>query len=61
MVRLDLSVDEVELLRNILSNRLTDMRKEISHTATREFREKLKKEEELVERLLAEMMAPVRV
>lgn len=61
MVRLELTPEEVDVLQDILESRLTDMRKEISHTATREFREKLKKEEELVQRLLAEMLAPIKV
>jgi hypothetical protein len=59
MVRLELTSEEVEVLRHLLQTRLTDMPKEISHTATRDFREKLKKEEALLERLLKEMAAPV--
>lgn len=59
MVRLELSHEEAEVLQHLLQTRVADMRKEISHTATREFREKLRKEEALLEKLLKEMAAPV--
>jgi hypothetical protein len=59
MVRLELMPEEAEVLRHLLQTRLADMRKEISHTATRDFREKLKRKEILLERLLKEMVAPV--
>ena len=55
MVRLELSREEAEVLHHLLQTRLADMGKEISHTATREFRDKLKKEEALLERLLKEL------
>ena len=61
MVKLELDADEVDFLRHVLMARLMELRKEISHTSTREYKEKLKAEETLVDRLLMEMSVPVTV
>jgi hypothetical protein len=59
VIRLELTHEEAEVLQHLLQSRVADMRKEISHTATRDFREKLRKEEALLEKVLKEMAAPV--
>lgn len=61
MVKLELDVDEVEILRHVLMTRLMELRKEIAHTATRDYKGKLKAEEALVDRLLMEVSVPVTV
>jgi hypothetical protein len=52
---LSLEPDEVTLLREILSNYLSDLRMEISNTENYELRESLKRDEETIKSLLARL------
>jgi hypothetical protein len=54
-MQIDLSPEELDLLVTMLSNRQGPLLREIRRTDTRDFRDSLKKEEELLERLLAKL------
>ena len=52
MHNLQLSTEEVEALREVLSHLVADMGVEVSRTDTREYKEMLKHRRELLERVL---------
>ena len=56
---IDIAPDEVEMLRAILESYLSDLRMEISHTDSMDFREGLKRREVFLKKLLRELEAPV--
>lgn len=53
-----LDAEEQEILVGILSRRLLDIRVEIRHTTSRDFRSLLRREEQLIERLLERLGQP---
>ncbi len=52
MVRIELSSEEVEMLHEVLSIYLSDLRMEIADTDNQDFRETLKKQETFLKELL---------
>jgi acetolactate synthase small subunit len=55
MIAVELSSDEAEELRAILDDYLSDLRMEIVDTEAHDFRVKLKKRKELIEKLLSQL------
>ena len=58
---LELSLEEHAVLRDVLSARLTEIRREIHHTDKRDFRARLLHQEELLVNLLARLEQPAAV
>jgi hypothetical protein len=56
-MQLTLSADEVRELRDLLDVTLADLRSEIHHTDTPEFRERLQLREQLLQRLREQLGA----
>jgi hypothetical protein len=54
-MHLDLSDDDVRILRDLLHDHLGDLRREVARTEARAFRHELVLRLELVERLLAQL------
>jgi hypothetical protein len=54
-MQIDLSPEELDLLVKMLTNRQGSLIFEISRTDTRDYRQALKKDEELLEQLLAKL------
>ena len=54
-MELNLSPEEVELLRRILTNHLPELRAEIVHTERYSLRQELKQDEAVVKRLLSRL------
>jgi hypothetical protein len=52
MTQLPLTDSEVSILRKVLESYLSDLRMEIADTEEMEFRERLKKEEEVIHKIL---------
>jgi len=52
----DLTSDEIRYLANVLSNARKDLLREIHHAATHDYKERLKRELELNERLDAKLL-----
>jgi hypothetical protein len=52
-VTIELTTDEAGMLRSILENDLSDLRMEIANTDSQDFRDALKRREELLKRLVA--------
>lgn len=57
MPHLSLSPDEARIMREIIEASLVDLRREIWHTDSREFRDQLKARAECLERVLEELTA----
>jgi hypothetical protein len=57
MLHISLSPDDALILREVVESSLVDLRKEIWHTDSREFRELLKRRAEALERLVDELAA----
>ena len=55
MVRMELNEEESEVLRLVLEDYLSELRMEIAHTDSMDFREALKEREELLKRLIAQL------
>lgn len=55
MVTIELKPDEVEMLRPILENYLSDLRMEIADTEQMDFREDLKQVEAFLKKLLGQL------
>lgn len=55
MVQINLTTDEVGMLRNILNHYLSDLRMEVVDTDNLDFREKLKQEEAFLNRVLQQL------
>lgn len=55
MVSLELSVEEADLLKDIFQSYFNDLRMEISHTDSMDFRDYLKSKEALLRRLMHEL------
>jgi hypothetical protein len=54
-MQFDLTPEEVEMLNEILTSYLSDLRMEIADTDSMDFREELKKREVLLKRLIADI------
>lgn len=54
-MELTLSTEEQQLLLDILEQRHRDLLKEISHTAHRDFRQGLRKKEQLLESMMSRL------
>ena len=52
MIQLDLTKEEKDILTEILENDLSDLRMEITDTDSLDFREKLKKQKEVLKKVL---------
>ena len=52
MIQLDLTKEEKDILTEILENDLSDLRMEITDTDSLDFREKLKKQKEVLTKVL---------
>ncbi len=55
MTTLDLSDDQAKTLKKSLTSYLSDLRLEIAATENHDFREELKKEEEILHSILAKL------
>lgn len=55
MVQINLTSDEVVMLRAILNHYLSDLRMEVADTDALDFREKLKQEEAFLARMLQQL------
>jgi hypothetical protein len=55
MTKLELSADEAKVLTDVLSNYVSDLRMEIADTDSKDYREKLKKKEELLKNLVTRL------
>jgi hypothetical protein len=55
MLHISLSLDDALVLREVIESSLVDLRKEIWHTDSREFRDLLKRRCESLERTLDEL------
>ncbi|MBN8705540.1 MAG: hypothetical protein LCH54_01770 [Bacteroidetes bacterium] len=55
MVTLELSTEEADLLKDIFQSYFNDLRMEISHTDSMDFRDYLKSKEALLRRLMHEL------
>ena len=53
MVRLELTEADAEVLRDILTYHLSELRMEIAGTESKDFREDLKKREEVLKKVLS--------
>ncbi len=56
-MQLELTTDERALLANILDQALRDLKEEVYHTETMEYKEALKKREQLLQGLLRKLGA----
>ena len=52
MINLDLNTEEVTILKGILNNDPSDLRMEITHTDSRDFREELKNHKTIIKKVL---------
>lgn len=52
MIQIELTSEKAEMLREIISTYLSDLRMEIAGTENMDFREELKKKEEFLKQLL---------
>lgn len=59
-MELILSDDDARTLRDLLSDHLRDLRREVARTDAKEFRHAIVLRQELVERLLAQLEGPSR-
>lgn len=57
MLHISLSLDDAIILREVIESSLIDLRREIWHTDSREFRDMLKTRCEALDRLLEELAA----
>ncbi len=57
MAHFELSDEQAAMLRQILESYLSDLRMEISHTDSPDFRDKLKKKKAFLEQLLLDLAA----
>jgi len=57
MIQITLSDDEAGSLRSVLESYLSDLRMEIADTEGMDFRERLKRQEEFLNRMLAQLPA----
>lgn len=57
MLHISLSPDDAVIVREVVESSLVDLRKEIWHTDSREFRELLKARADALQRLLEELAA----
>ena len=55
MAGLDLTQEDADLLREILSGDLSELRYEISNTDSHDFREQLRKKQGLLERMIEQL------
>ena len=55
MVQISLNIEEAEMIKDILSEYLSDLRMEIADTDRKNFREELKKKEVLLKDLLQQL------
>ncbi|HEU4565787.1 MAG TPA: hypothetical protein VFS05_14100 [Gemmatimonadaceae bacterium] len=58
MIQLSLSADDAAMLREMLEDYLSDLRMEVAGTDSKDWREALKRREELLKRLLDELARP---
>ena len=52
MINLDLNAGEIKILKEILNNDLSDLRMEIAHTDSRDFKEELKNHKTVIKKVL---------
>ena len=57
-MRLELSSDDVDVLRNVLHDFLPQLRMEVARTEDRQFRHEMVRRQEALERLLARLDEP---
>ena len=55
MVQISLNIEEAEMIKDILSEYLSDLRMEIADTDRKDFREELKKKEVFLKDLLQQL------
>jgi hypothetical protein len=58
MARLELTPAEAEVLREVVEKTLVDLRREIAHTDSREYRDQLRWRESLLGEVLERLGAP---
>jgi len=54
-MQFELTPEEIEMLNEILTSYLSDLRMEIADTDSKDFRDELKKKEVLLKRLIADI------
>ncbi len=52
MIRVDLTAEERDVLHNILSNYVSDLRMEIADTDRQDFRETIRKQKEILQKII---------
>jgi hypothetical protein len=52
MVRVDLTAEEMDVLHNLLSNYVSDLRMEIADTDRQDFREMIKQRKEILQKVI---------
>ncbi len=52
MATIELADEEVQVLREVLVNYLSDLRMEIGNTDSKDYRDRLKRKEEVIKRIL---------
>jgi hypothetical protein len=55
MGEFDLTDEELKIVRDVLENYIADLRMEISHTDSMDFRETLKRKEEVLKNVLSKL------
>lgn len=55
MIHLEINPEEQGVLAEVLQNYLPDLRMEIADTENKDFREKLKRQEAIIKRILGEL------
>jgi hypothetical protein len=57
-MKLELTAEEAQLLREVLTNHISDLRSEIIHTERYDLRQELKHDEEVLRSLVARLTTP---
>ena len=57
MIQIELTHEDIDMLREILASHLSELRMEIAHTDNRKLRERLKEREEVMKGVLARIPA----
>ena len=57
-MELELTDEEIRLLRDVLTNHISDLRSEITHTERYTLRQELKHDEELLRAMVARLTTP---
>jgi hypothetical protein len=56
-MNVEFNAEELEILRSVLAEYVTDLHEEVTHTDTREYKEQLRAEEAILRRLQQKLQA----